>query len=175
MEVLFRSGMLPELYGSLRAQVSGVSREEIQDAVSQAVLATLVARESDPPEDLAGYLFIAAKRWLLRTIAARGRVSISDIDPNTQADAGSRPDQRYSPKELYDHLKKMVAKWDNERMRTIIELLLDAAYEGVSLRGQDLADAAEEATGEPYSLSSVFDWKKRGISRLYEELEGSVE
>jgi DNA-directed RNA polymerase specialized sigma24 family protein len=175
LEALFQDGTLAQIYRGLRAQIPSVSAEDVQDAVGHAVVATLTACHSAPPEDLAGYLFVAAKNRLLRAIDARGRLPTTDIDPDTRPDDGSSPDRHYDRKDLYAFLKRLVARWDNERMRTIVEIVLDAAYQDVSLTGAEIAEQAEVLTGEQFSLSSVYDWKNRGLRRLHEELERSVE
>ncbi len=175
LEALFQDGSLERIYRGLRTQIPSATIEEVQDAVGHAVVATLRARPSTPPEEPAGYLFVAAKRRLLSAIDARGRLSTADVDPDTQPDGSSRPEDQFDCKDLFNFLKRLVARWDNERMRTIVELVLDAANEGVSMTGQELAEAAESLTGETYSLSSVYDWKVRGLRRLHEELERSVE
>jgi hypothetical protein len=59
-------------------------------------------------------------------------------------------------------------------MRTIIEIVLDAALEDISMTGQELAEQAEAITGEPFSLSSVYEWKARGLRRLRDQLDESL-
>jgi len=171
---LYGDGTLEKIYRALKGQVPSASMHEIQDAVGHAVVATLRAHESKPPDDLVAYLFTAAKRQLKREIDARGRLPAIAVDAETGPEDPSRPEDAFDCRDLFNFLKRLVAKWDNQRMRTVVEIVLDAALEDVSMTGQELAEQAEAITGEPFSLSSVYDWKARGLLKLRDELEQSL-
>ena len=172
---LYRDGALERIYGSLLRQVPGASREDVQDAVAAAVLACLSVRVGEQPDDPAAYLFIAAKRELQRILAKSGRLPVDSRNPDGWSGKGDAPDQGVDFGDLLRFVKRLISRWDNQRMRAIIEMVLESAVEGVELRGEQLKQQVEDAIGETISTSTFYDLKNRGLRRLRLDLECELE
>ena len=171
---LYQDGTLDKIYRGLRKQVSGASIHEVQDAVGHAVVATLAARPEDAPDDPANYLFKAAKRRLQQLIEKRAKLPSVEVDADVGPADRARPEDAVDCRDLFKFLKRLVSQWDDQRMRTIIDLVLDAALQGLAMNAQELADEAEAITGETFTARSVNDLRPRGLRRLHSELEQSL-
>ena len=172
---LYRCGGLSRIYGSLLRQVSGATREDVQDAVAEAVLACLSVRSGDTPDDPAGYLFTAARRELTRILKKSGRLPVDSRHPDGWSGAGDRPGQDVDFEDLLRFVKRLIKRWDNGRMRAIIEIVLESAVEGVELKGEQLKQQVEDAIGETISTSTFYDLKNRGLRRLRLDLEEELD
>jgi hypothetical protein len=170
VKTLIRTGFFDRTVNKLQAQHPGV---DAADAVGTAVLRLITrAPGSDPVEDVAGYLYQAARNAVLDVYDKPYRRNEVEYDPYV-VDAAADPTQDHEllKTEAWRALKRLVAGWPTKNMRAYMELWLDACYFGEPLTLKDAARKLTDILGEPVKVQSIGQWKRRGLSKLAEDYQ----
>jgi hypothetical protein len=71
---------------------------------------------------------------------------------------------------VYQHVKATIERWDSRNLRVTTLLVLESAYLGEALSGEELAERLSEILDEDVLEATARQWKKRGLDRLRQQL-----
>jgi hypothetical protein len=71
---------------------------------------------------------------------------------------------------VYQHVKALVERWDSRNLSVATLLVVESAYLGEVLTGEELAERLSEILDEDVLEETARQWKKRGLDRLRQQL-----
>jgi len=166
---LLRDGYLAAVEGALRRDFPDAA-SDAEDAIAVAVVRLLVAfgdgRVSDEPRS---WLFTAARNDIVRRLQrlhARQRPYEPDEDTRTVRAA----EDEALADEVYKFVRSRIERWEQERMRVVTLLYVEAAHFGEPLTEDGAATLATEILGDVIPKTSIGNTWRRGFKRLASEL-----
>jgi DNA-directed RNA polymerase specialized sigma24 family protein len=178
-EDMLRSGFLDGLTRLLESRFPGVREVFHEDAVAESVRKLLEAgerREIDNPRAYITTIALNEMRHQLRRAALEQLPQPSDDeDEEAWMDEGQpgngRPTEDVAVGEaVYEHVKALVERWDSRNLRVTTLVVLESAYLGEALTGEELAERLTEILDEDVLDATARQWKKRGLDRLRQQL-----
>lgn len=137
----------------------------VEDAVCEAFIQVIGASKRRHIDNVAAYLTRTAENHLLKSLGREplwGSINeMGELDESDQFGA-------IDAKDTFRALKQATTNW-NERIRVVVNLVLDAAYLGEYLTAEDLAYETSAILGEEVEPATASMWKSRGLKRLSEE------
>lgn len=162
-----REGFLVGLVRQLRAAYGDATTEQAEDAVAEAAK-RLVARMKRPPrvDDIRAYLAKVAHneiKQILKRAARLGEVALEDWD-----DTAESAESEALRDAAVEAIKAEIRTWENANIREVMLIVVDSIAFGEPLDHSEVAAVAGQNLGEEISVSSVSQWKSRGMRRLRE-------
>ncbi|MGH2905899.1 MAG: RNA polymerase sigma factor [Solirubrobacterales bacterium] len=148
-----------------------------EDAVSEAVQRTLEIGQKRIVKNPRGYVTAIAKnevksalsRAALETIPASEDEDEDWID-GVAADDGRSPEANFIGEMVYEFVRGLVDQWSSKNLKTATKLVLEGAFLGEPLSGEELAERLEDILDKDVSASTARQWRKRGLDRLKTQL-----
>jgi DNA-directed RNA polymerase specialized sigma24 family protein len=178
-EDMLRSGFLDGLTRLLEDRFRGVREVFYEDAVAESVKKLLEAgerREIANPRAYITTIALNEMRHQLRRAALEQLPQPSEDDDEDawmvegQAGDGRPTEDIAVGQAVYEHVKTMVERWDSRNLRVTTLVVLESAYLGEALAGEELAERLSEIFDEDVLESTARQWKKRGLDRLRHQL-----
>jgi hypothetical protein len=161
VQARFPEGLVRRLEKQFR-----VDGQTAEDAVAEG-LARMVARaDRRDIDDPRAYLTTVATNLMRRAVKEALPLGFEE---NFEGGEDLDEDDALG-KETYLFIKGLVDRWETNTVRTVTLLVLEGAYLGDPLTGEELTRETGRLLGEEISATTVRQWKKRGLDRLQQEL-----
>ena len=143
-----------------------VDGQTAEDAVAEGLARMVAGADRLAIEDPRAYLTAIATNLMRRAVKERLPLGYED---NFEGDERGEEDDPLG-EETYLFIKGLVERWETNTLRTVTLLVLEGAFLGDPLTGEELRHETGRLLGEEISSATVRKWKERGLDRLQKEL-----
>jgi DNA-directed RNA polymerase specialized sigma24 family protein len=157
----FPEGLVKRLEKQFR-----VDGQTAEDAVAEGLARMVERADRLEVDDPRAYLTAVATNLMRRAVQEKLPLG---YDESFEGDEQEEEDDALG-KETYLFIKGIVDRWETNTLRTVTLLVLEGAYVGDPLSGEELTRETGRLLGEEISAATVRQWKKRGLDRLQQEL-----
>lgn len=166
---LLKDGYLAAVEGALRRDFPDAA-SEAEDAIAVAVVRLLVAsgkgRVLDEPRS---WLFKVARNDIVRRLQrVHARQRPYEPDEDTRIVRAAEDDALAD--EVYKFVRSRIERWEQDRMRVVTLLYVEAAHFGEPLTEDGAATLATDILGEVVPKTSIGNTWRRGFKRLASEV-----
>jgi Sigma-70 region 2 len=165
LEQLVRGGFPEGLVRQLERQFR-VAGQTAEDAVAEGLARMVALAGRREIEDPRAYLTVVATNLMRR--AVKNALPLG-YEENFEGDEQGEEDDAFG-EAAYLFIKGLVERWETKTLRTVTLLVLEGAYLGDPLTGEELTRETGRLLGEEISSVTVRKWKERGLDRLQDEL-----
>lgn len=149
-----------------------------EDAVAEAVRKTLEIGRKRPIDNPRGYVTTIAKNEIKSALSRAAIETIPETDEESEDwtdavvdDNGRSPEANLIGEMVYEFVRGLVNQWPSKNLKTATSLVLEGAFLGEPLSGDELAERLEDILDKDVSASTARQWRKRGLDRLKTQLE----